>query len=1451
MKKIIKRIVSLNITAAMLVMLIPVIAGAGMSIQIGQYVQMGTYYGEPILWRCVDIDENGPLMLSDKIICIKPFDAEGDNTSGSHGRGYDDGCYRKQYGSNYWADSNMRCWLNSTASAGNVEWTCGNPPTEDKVWNGYNEYADEAGFLTNFSQEERNAVKAVTQKSLLDGYEHDSNNINENYHRYDYHISGVVQNYDSAYSENVTDKMFLLDVKQVNTVYNNRNILGSDYYIGEPTAQAVENSEYKNSGLRNGNKWHYWLRSPYSNNISDGARVVDSGGPVHYTDADYTLVGVRPAFYLNLLSSSIKSGTGTESNPYTIDGGSGGNTNSGTNSTSADAPVITSAKLTHSGKTYDIFSQAVTIEKDSEIMASIEAAVNANGNKDVKVYITQGVGKEFDITNVCKDFTPGKDFSAGKPIYIMAVDKETGKSTSRKTKLKISSMASGKIGNQSGVDGLNFKLGQDTGFTIPDSVPVFGGTEIKWTFDFIPISVEYDKEDNNKLNVVLGTNITKKKGDDGREYFSDFNFKEYKKSVKKAASKQNRSLKQLRNDFKMTKDIKMNMFGGNVLKGGSGKGGSSVDVAGYAEMHYTENGWQFAEGQLCVDVEFTYNYQGQIFIWVVPLYYEFGGGAGVGFEGDMKDINPISFSPEFEAYITGKVKGSIGGGVGVAKVATAGASGKAALNLKKSLKDSYFKADVDGSASFSVKVFGKTVAEKEFAKGNFLIYETGNSKGLIKDGGVSLKSAGEDLYSIDINAVYENESRAYAESPTAWLGNEEQLSLMSVDYTNKDIRRLAENIYTECMPQLCSVDGKTVMVMQWDNTMRADIDRTMLVYSVYDEVNKTWSEPEAVYDDGTADYYPEFKDGYLVWQNEKSQLTDDMTLEQIAELGEICVSKWNGSGFDAPIALTDNNMLDTQPSVTKTSDGVHIIWTTNTANDIMGTSGTNTVMQSYYDGTAWSAAMEIKSGLNAVTNITSGAVNGNLCIAYVCDDDNDLNTIDDRDIAVIDNGTERRLTDDDTMDSNPIIANDMIYYYHDGNIEYRTIDGGDMQTVFEEAKEGLTDTFKVGANNSGDIVIWWTKANENGSEVYSSLYKDGEWSDEIKVTDLGSKAKYPNGILNDDGVMHIAFNNGIEEDNSIIRTDLYTISIVPSYDLELADAYFDEDKMTAYAVVKNNGELKIPGYTIAIDDDGINSQKTITEPLKAGESAEVEIEYNKPSNLSARAIAMTVAAVSGEEYNTDNNSAEFEIGHADIEVGNVAVNDDETTVSADISNVGYDNAENVKVQLRDERADGAVIEEKTINLNIGSKESVEFSFDKSDMRFFDASKQLYVTAQISGGEVSLGNNDGYVVIMSESGAADYETEILSYNEIDGKYVINSVARNNTDTAVSCVMYSAVYSEDGTLKACGTVKADIDADNDTGVDIIVPCTIATGDTIKTFMWTDKQEPLANVGELVIE
>ncbi|MBR1738002.1 MAG: hypothetical protein IJ736_13490 [Firmicutes bacterium] len=51
----------------------------GKTVKVGDYFEMGTYFDEPILWRCIAYDENGPLMLSDRILCMKAFDAAGNS----------------------------------------------------------------------------------------------------------------------------------------------------------------------------------------------------------------------------------------------------------------------------------------------------------------------------------------------------------------------------------------------------------------------------------------------------------------------------------------------------------------------------------------------------------------------------------------------------------------------------------------------------------------------------------------------------------------------------------------------------------------------------------------------------------------------------------------------------------------------------------------------------------------------------------------------------------------------------------------------------------------------------------------------------------------------------------------------------------------------------------------------------------------------------------------------------------------------------------------------------------------------------------------------------------------------------------------------------------------------------------------------------------------------------
>ena len=276
-----KKITAILLALCMAISILPmsVQAASKPDIKVGDYVKMGTYNNASILWRCVSIDDNGPLMLADRIIDTLAYDAKtNDNgNSKSHSRSYK----RDDYGSNYWKDSNMRSWLNSSAAAGNVDWLCGNPPKDGYV-SGTGAYNDKAGFLNAFSKSEIAAMKTVTQRSLVSHPEYNKGIVEGDANSdllYYTDISEAVANYDNSYFETTTEKVFLLDVKQANAVW--KNLKG--YYIS-----------YNSNGMA----WPYWLRTPVTDCNHD-MRYISSSGQVGRYAPWYSDFGVRPSFYLD------------------------------------------------------------------------------------------------------------------------------------------------------------------------------------------------------------------------------------------------------------------------------------------------------------------------------------------------------------------------------------------------------------------------------------------------------------------------------------------------------------------------------------------------------------------------------------------------------------------------------------------------------------------------------------------------------------------------------------------------------------------------------------------------------------------------------------------------------------------------------------------------------------------------------------------------------------------------------------------------------------------------------------------------------------------------------------------------------------------------------------------------------------------------------------------------
>ena len=117
------------------------------------------YLGEPIVWLVADKNhkgypQNSVTLLSEKILCIKCFDAPEKESASS-------GMSAARDGNGVYYVSNINSWLNST----NYNWyyqthSADEPPSYKNVnWtNGKFAYDTEAGFLYSFSYELRNSL---------------------------------------------------------------------------------------------------------------------------------------------------------------------------------------------------------------------------------------------------------------------------------------------------------------------------------------------------------------------------------------------------------------------------------------------------------------------------------------------------------------------------------------------------------------------------------------------------------------------------------------------------------------------------------------------------------------------------------------------------------------------------------------------------------------------------------------------------------------------------------------------------------------------------------------------------------------------------------------------------------------------------------------------------------------------------------------------------------------------------------------------------------------------------------------------------------------------------------------------------------------------------------------------------------------------------------------------
>lgn len=212
------------------------------------------------------------------------------------------------------------------------------------------------------------------------------------------------------------------------------------------------------------------------------------------------------------------------------------------------------------------------------------------------------------------------------------------------------------------------------------------------------------------------------------------------------------------------------------------------------------------------------------------------------------------------------------------------------------------------------------------------------------------------------------------------------------------------------------------------------------------------------------------------------------------------------------------------------------------------------------------------------------------------------------------------------------------------------------------------------------------------------------------------------------------------------------------------------------------------------DEEGkVLDKQTVKCEIEPYSGKELNIEYQLPSDITKTQMTLNISS-ERDEKDTENNTVKTEYGYSNVCVNQtecVIKNNNTAEISAQISNTGFADAENVLIKVCNESIDGEVLYEENISaLPVGRVYELNYTFPAERMVSSDkdALNAVYVAVETSSAESVYSDNDQKIV---------FESLNCRVNNIElqgGKAVVN-VTKNSADKAV---LVLAAYSDSGNL-----------------------------------------------------
>lgn len=735
---------------------------------------------------------------------------------------------------------------------------------------------------------------------------------------------------------------------------------------------------------------------------------------------------------------------------------------------------------------------------------------------------------------------------------------------------------------------LDIKLDKNFQFTVPSNVPLIGDGNVALDLSAVPISAE---SDGYNLKVAIGFNRDFSQSMDVNSWSSFKNFvKGHKENTEKG------------------KELLKNEAKGKV-KGAMNKA-LNIDFYGYYEATLKDGRITSGSGLARLKADGSMSGEWQTVVGVLPVVLKLKGTIStdsqltLSYDGiDEK----LSFQSDVKLVLP-QITASAG--TGIAHVADVSVYGDGKNEVTFSSNPKRIKATLFGEVGVSVNSF--------FYSNKKTLFKLNNGSGWTYYDSADKKSGSEAVGSIPVDTEDMKIHRSYINKQSEWLDSDNKAGspVGAGAYEAFTDTALQTDIYDAAAPKLIREGNTLMMIWIGDDPARSTGNHTALYYSVYQNESGTWSTPEIVDDDSTADFYPDIiTDGeniYIAWTNAKRVFDENITMQQLASACEIEFVKYNPvtKTFGNKLRLSDNDTVDYAPSLAINNGAVSVVWKNNSANAVLESGGTETIRRAIVQNNTFSA-----ENIYTTDKKIYELVNAGDSTAFAMDVNGDIESAEDSEVYVISSdNTVTRLTNNSFNESklarHTVGNKTMLTFYGDSMI----FGCSDNKTIVPLMSEELSalDSYQF-VNDKLYAVI----KNENSAEIYAFSSDDsGLWSNPLQISYTGEYVRNASFIDTAGGTRCVYVRSTAQiGDNDVTESSSLCTAVIPEYhDIAITDVSYNSEEVEAGAdlpvtlSVKNNGTADENNiyFTVKKDDETI-AQQSVSVLIKSGETKDILI----------------------------------------------------------------------------------------------------------------------------------------------------------------------------------------------------------------------------------------------------